>query len=240
MGSRQQPSWWARRIAAPLAALCLSAGACAAVAAAVAAAGNGPQSSLPCPPHGQVLLARDRVLAVYRPHLGATLRPGEPRAAACLAAGRTRMTLIPAAPPHAGLPGAASIRRIALARAIVAFVADGLTGVDTSASELVVADVARRAIVRRAPAGHTVDAGLIASEATTALAAAPSGAVAWIVRRSGPALSKDPAVTVYVAARSGPAHVLDEGAGIDPGTLSITGSTVNWKDGGVARTAALP
>ena len=105
------------------------------------------------------MVASDGQLRVYRPKAGPGSRGGP--VLACLRGTPIRMTLVGGAPPvHGGLPArGGSLGQLVTASPVVAYVVDSLTGVDTSASRLVVADVAHRAILREAPAGHSVDGG---------------------------------------------------------------------------------
>jgi hypothetical protein len=151
------------------------------------------------------------------------------------------MTLVSQQPPVKTPAPARSghLRLIASAAPVVAYVVGRLTGVDTSASELVVVDVSRRAVLREEPAGHSVDAGYVFSEAISDLVATGSGEVAWIEQRRGVAV-REPRAAVMAAPRTGPAVVLGEGPDIAPESLYLTGNTVNWADGNETRGARLP
>jgi hypothetical protein len=131
--------------------------------------------------------------------------------------------------------------RIVTAGDVVAYVVNRLTGVDTSSTELVVADVAHRQVLREAPVGYGVDAGLVFDESVADLVATPQGTVAWIAQRSGGAARSRhyAAFVVYVAPPRGPAVKLDEGDTIEPESLYLSEDTVHWVDGGVTR-GALP
>jgi hypothetical protein len=203
------------------------------------AAGGDAPPALRCPPRGQAVIAQDTTLRVYRPKVGP--RWAEVPVMACLVGHRTRLTLVSALPLRPGRHnrGPGSIGQVVTAGGIVAYVVHELTGVDTSRSELIVADVARRRILRDTPVGYSVDAGFVAAESLTALDATPEGAVAWIVQRHG--IRTHPvATTVYAAARTGHIVVLDEGASIEPDSLDLSGETVNWLDAGATRSAPLP
>jgi hypothetical protein len=178
------------------------------------------------------------MLRVYEPS-NATLPSGLP-VTACLVGRRVGMTLIPAPPPHAR-PGPfflGAIGKIALAGPVVAYVIDRLTGVDTSSSELVVADVATRRVLRSAPVGYSVDAGILAYEALTALVVTSDGAVAWVEEQGGARSAS--VVSVYAAPAKGAAVLLDEGPAIDPTSLVLSGGTLSWSDAGAPRTGAMP
>ena len=203
------------------------------------AAGAPAASRLGCPARGARLVAHDRILRVYE-HPGTSPLLGSP-VTACVVGRRVGMTLIGAPRPDRRrrrvFPG--SLGRLALAGPIVAYVVDRLTGVDTASSELVVADVAARRILRSAPAGYSVDAGIAAARTLTALVVTSTGAVAWEELRRGP-LGSGAAVSVYAAPPKGAAAVLDEGPAIDPASLSLSGATLAWSDAGMRHTAAMP
>ena len=81
------------------------------------------------------------------------------------------MTLLAPLPPRLrrghGFPG--SLTKIVLSGPMVAYVVNQLTGADTSSSEIIVADVATRRILRSASVGRSIDAGYLLSEALTSL-----------------------------------------------------------------------
>jgi hypothetical protein len=149
------------------------------------------------------------------------------------------MTLVPSTERPARFGGGGSIDEIALAGHVVAYVVHRRVGVDTGASELIVADVARRFILRETAVGYSVDAGLVADEDLTALVVTPAGAVAWIAARHGIPI-RPAAATVYAAAPTSGVTVLDEGPKIDPASLKLTGSTLSWTDAAGVRTGAMP
>jgi len=212
-----------------------------AVSAVLAGAGAAPGDALrpPCPPRGQAAIVEDGELVIYRPKTG----PGTPDTpvVACLRGSATRMTLVTAPtsfhrpkPPHSG-----NLGMIATASPVVAYVVHQLTGVDTAASRLVVVDVATRTVLREAPAGYSIDAGFAGYEGISALDVTSRGEVAWIEERDGRRHSERSAA-VIAAPRTGPAVVLDEGPGVAPRSLYLSGSTVHWVDGEETRGAPLP
>jgi hypothetical protein len=180
----------------------------------------------PCPPRGQVVIAEDAAMRVYRPKLTALDETEQP-VVACLLRSRIRMTLSRGGPPG----------MLVIEGSVAAYVTSRRTGVDTSISKLVVVNVARRAVLREAPAGRAVDAGFVFSEAVSDLAVTAQGAVAWIVSHSGFAGS---GAVVMAAPPTGPAVVLDHGAGVEPQSMYIGGGEVHWVDGGANRAAPLP
>lgn len=180
-------------------------------------------------------------MRVYRPKVRAGNQIELP-VIACVIRSRTRMTLFPAATSRRG-PGRerpGNLTRIVIAGDVAAFVTNSLTGVDTSGSGLTIADVARRSILREAPVGHGVDAGLVFSSGLTALDVTPEGAAAWITRTTRPLPGRAPGASVFAAPRTGPIVTLDEGPGIEPESLFLSGDTVNWVDDGTTRSAPLP
>ena len=192
------------------------------------------------------MIASHGKLRVYRPKL----RPGsfdERPIVACIVGSAARMTLIAAprpSPPHGPegphlSEGSDNLQMLVSAGDVVAYVVGHRAGVDTAESQLIVADVARRQIVRETEAGHSVDAGFLFSQSVTALVTTSQAAVAWIVQRSG-AAARSPKLAVYAAPRRGRAVALDEGDAIDPRSLQISAGAVHWIDGGVARSAPLP
>ena len=208
-----------------------------AVLPALAAGGAAP-ASLPCPPRGEALIAHDAQVRVYRPKVAAGVS-GQRPVSACLVGRRTRMTLIEAPRPHTSPSFPGSLGTIVLSRTIVAYVVHRLTGVDTASSELFVADVASRRVLREARVGYSIDAGFLGSESLTALVANPAGAVAWIDERVGPR-SSGRQLFVYAAPPVGPAVRLDEGTAINPRSLALSGGTLRWSDRGSIRTARMP
>lgn len=187
------------------------------------------------------MIAEDATMRVYRPKLGDRKLAGLP-VTACVIGSRTRMTLIPTPPPSTNArrsrPG--GLDRIVLAGNIAGYVTGRRTGVDTGRSTLVIADVAHRAVLREAPAGASVDAGIVFSEDITALDVAPDGSAAWIEHRSRSPRSKSPESEVLAAGRTGPVDILDHGPGVEPESLYLSGQTVNWVDEGTTRSAPLP
>jgi hypothetical protein len=203
------------------------------------AAGTQAASRLRCPPREARLLAHDRILRVYQ-HSDTAPLFGLP-VTACVIGRPVGMTLI-GVPPRERRRGRVLVGRLGklvLAGPVVAYVVDRLTGVDTASSELVVADVATRRILRSAPAGYSVDAGFVAFQTLTALAVTSGGAVAWEEERRGPGES-GVTVSVHAAPPKGPVALLDEGPAIDAASLSLSGGTVTWTHAGIRRSAAMP
>jgi len=196
----------------------------------------------PCPPRDAHVVAHNRRVAVYfrgGPHetAGAT--------EACLLATGARMTLISAGgrATHRGL--FPQLDRAVLAGSIVAFEVNQF-GVDSGSKSITVADVAKRAILRRiADVAAYTDAGFVYEKALTGMVVSATGSVAWIssedTRPKPPAAeAAPPLVTVHAAPARGPVQVLDEGSGIGPETLALSGGTLRWWDSGVLRTAPMP
>lgn len=189
---------------------------------------------LPCPPLGAKLIASDREVRVYRSPLGSST------VIACVVAHRTRMTLL-APPPQSGqhvhlFPG--SFAKIVLAGPIAAYVVGRRTGVDTSSSELVVADVSTRRILRSTPVGYSVDAGILASGRLTSLVVTSHGSVSWIEEHRRHGMSSS--VSVFAAPPIGSVITLDEGPSIAPESLTLAHGTLSWSDGATQLTAPIP
>jgi hypothetical protein len=218
-------------------ALVLTAALACALAGPAGAAGPAPPR---CPPRGQAALIEEAGLVVYRPKIGPGATPVLP-VVACLRGTSTRMTLVPTPEARAGrrVRRGGNLRLIAASAPVVAYVVSELTGVDTSASRLVVADVSSRTILREAPAGYGVDGGFVFSQSVSDLVVTADGELAWIVQSSG--FGRQPSQAAVLAApRTGPAVVLDEGPGVAPQSLYLSGGTVHWVDGSETRGAALP
>jgi hypothetical protein len=151
---------------------------------------------------------------------------------ACLRDRRTRMTLLRAAPRS-------RIGEIVTAGDVIVYLTCARS-VDSSGCSLNVVDVARRIILRNAPVGYSIDAGLLAYESLPfSLVATPAGAVAWITERRG-IRDSSTRESVYAAAPTGPVALLDEGTGIDPNSLALEGSELTWTDTGALRSATMP
>ncbi len=157
---------------------------------------------------------------------------------ACLAGRQTGMTLIAAPAPHSQRLVRRSLGIIVVAGPIAAYVVNQLTGVDTSTSKLVVADVASGRILREAPAGHSVDGGIIFDERLSSLATTSRGSVAWIEQRREGRNKRSAAV--YSAPPTGHATLLDEGPAVGPESLTLSHGTLSWSDGADRRTATMP
>jgi hypothetical protein len=75
-----------------------------------------------------------------------------------------------------------------------------------------------------------------------ALVLSPSGAVAWVVAKSGTAFAGRPAsgppYELHVYDRSGE-RVLDSGPNITPDSLKLNGSTLSWTNAGVTRSGQI-
>lgn len=181
------------------------------------------------------MVARGNVVTVYMP-----AKSGSPTVpvVACLAGRQTGMTLIPAPSPSSRRQMRESLALVVVAGPIAAYVVNQLTGVDTATSELVVADVASGRILREAPAGHSVDGGIIFDERLSSLATTSRGSVAWIEQRREGRHKRS--ASVYSAPPTGHATLLDEGPAIGPESLTLSHGTLSWSDGAGRRTAAMP
>jgi hypothetical protein len=213
---------------------------CAATALAVivpVAGGAGSSAAAPshrrCPPSGAHQIAHDRLLSVYSTGGGPLEDPIE----ACLLARGGRMTLLAKRTGQGG-PAGRGLRVEALSGSIVAYLITSF-GVDSGSTDLVIADVAARRVLRDVPAGKYVDAGILGSESVSKLVLAPEGAVAWVTS-SREGNTSPTTYVVHAAARSGAPTILDEGPDIGPTSLVLTGRKLSWSRGGIRKSAALP
>ncbi len=90
-------------------------------------------------------------------------------------------------------------------------------------------------IVFDPPFGEAIQGGM------PALVLAPTGAVAYVVRRESDR-DHNGRVVARVAVRAmdaGGRRLLDKGEGIDPASLRLDGATVSWTNGGEPRSATL-
>jgi hypothetical protein len=110
---------------------------------------------------------------------------------------------------------------------------------DSSGSDLFLAQVASRRILRELPGDSFVDAGFIGATFTTQFALDPSGSAAWIDETLGPISNRTKTFVVRAAPLDGEEVVLDEGPSIAPRSLKLTTGTLSWQDGATRRTAHL-
>jgi|GEM_PF-2598614 len=213
----------------------LSAGAVAALALigpGLAIGGNSSPAAAPrCPPAAAHLLARGRIMRVYRTGAG----PSQGAVEACLAGRRGHMTLLGARGP--GL-GGRSLSVAASSGPLLAYLVTSF-GVDSGATALLVADVQARRVIRELPAGHYVDAGIAGYERVEKVALGPEGAVGWI-SASSEGRQRPVSYIVHGAATIGEPRVLDEGPDIGPTSLTLSGRTLHWWHAGTERSAPLP
>ena len=177
------------------------------------------------------MLARGAALRIYetRPRSAA-----EPRAVlACLAGHRGHMTLL--APTQ--LNRHTSLARFVLAGRVAAYL-ETQFGVDAGTTKLVVVDVGARRVLHAIEAGSYVDAGLIFREAVIRFVLTSRGSVAWTVTREE--RGQAAVSSVWAAPRTGPPALLDSGGAIEAGSLSLSGITLSWTDGGSPRAAPMP
>ncbi len=116
---------------------------------------------------------------------------------------------------------------------------EGQFGIDAGCEGLVVADIAARRILTRAPSiGCSVDAGFVRREVVTDLVLGPGGSAAWILERRSYSVAQT--LLVYTVARGGSAAVLDQGPDIGATSLTLSSGTLGWWHAGVHRTAPAP
>jgi hypothetical protein len=110
---------------------------------------------------------------------------------------------------------------------------------DSSGSDLFLAQVASRRIIRELPGDSFADAGFIGATFMTDFALDSSGSAAWIEETLGPISNRTKTFVVRAAPRDGEEVVLDEGPSIAPRSLELTSGTLGWQDGGMRRMARL-
>jgi len=174
------------------------------------------------------VLARGPAVAVYE--TSARVTGTRPAIWACLAGHAGHMTLLAGTLLNARV----SLEGFELAGHIAAYL-ETQRGVDTSQTNIVVVDVGARRVLRAQLAG---DSGPFGEDWVGRFLVTSRGSVAWTStseERRGPAV-----VSVYAAPREGSSALLDRGAAIDAGSLSRSGTTLSWSDGGTVHTAPLP
>lgn len=214
------------------AALLATAAACLAATAGAASARVPERTAArPCIPSGSTVLARNRYVWVYRTR---ARRAGEPAATmACLAGHTGHITLL--APTR--LNRRSSLGPFELAGRVAAYLETEF-GVDSGTTQLVVVDVGARRVLRSTGVGQYVDAGIISSEQVTRFVVTPRGSVAWSAVQTEH--REQVGVSIYAAPREGAPALVEVGADIDPGSLTLAGTTLRWTRAGAAHTAAMP
>jgi hypothetical protein len=203
----------------------------AALAAAAAARAPERASARRCFPSGATVLARDRYVWIYRTR---ARRAGEPAATmACLAGHTGHITLL--APTRLNLRS--SLGPFELAGRVAAYLETEF-GVDSGTTQLVVVDIGARRVLRSTGVGQYVDAGLIRSDRVVRFVVTPRGSVAWSLVQTEH--RQQVGVSIYAAPREGAPALLEAGADIDPGSLSLAGRTVRWTRAGTARAVPMP
>jgi hypothetical protein len=200
----------------------------------LAASGTAAASAPRCPPSSAHVLAHGRFVRVYELHAAT---PASTRIEACVIGRGTRMTVlapVKGSAPHRSLGG------FAFAGTKLAYVEDQF-GVDSGSLSIVLADVARRRVLRTlAGVGGYTDAGVLGSANVSGLVLASNGAVAWLTETHGPPASPALTVAVHAASATGAVSTLDEGPDIEVGSLTLSGGTLSWRRGGVKHTAPMP
>jgi hypothetical protein len=110
-------------------------------------------------------------------------------------------------------------------------------GVDTTRTNVMVRHLTDGATLSDFPAtAHNVVEGL---QSVRSVAVKSDGAVAWIGSTHS-IVGRRSLIEVHAAnASSSTDRILDSGAGIDPTSLRLHGSTLSWKDGATTRRATL-
>jgi hypothetical protein len=212
-----------RRGAALAALVCACASAPALAAGAPAAARTGGEGA--CQPAGAHLIYRHGLLHVYTSALSS--RPARGPVEACLTGYEGHMTLLRAA----GRPDV-SLKVAATSGPLVAYLLTTF-GVDSASTVLRVADVPARRVLRELAIGNYVDGGILEREAPTRVVLGPEGAVAWIAASHGP--DQRVSYAIRTAATIGHVETLEEGPGISPGRLRLSGGRISWWHGGAER-----
>jgi hypothetical protein len=193
---------------------------------------------LPCPRKGAEVTASDKLVRVYSYPPTKERYPPPRRTEACVIGRGTRMTLFDPGRPHEGGLHLRFAGVIALSGPIVAY-SVGYHLTDTGGSDVSVADIAARRILRTLPGGGSVDAGLLGQTTMTDFVLDPSGSAAWIDEKVGPISGRTRTFIVRAAPLGREDNVLDEGPAIVPRSLELVAGTLSWLDAGTPRTARL-
>lgn len=196
----------------------------------------GSAATRPCVPRNAHVLAHDREVRVYelRPkHARRDFEP--PTIDACLAGHTGHMTLL-APDPHITFLRR-GLDRFRLAGRILGYV-ESRSGVDSGTLQLTVVDVAARRVLRSLEAGSWGDAGIISRVEISGFVLTSGGSVAWMTERTDHRQLVE--VAVHGASREGPPSLLEAGPDIDPGSLSLSGSTLGWTRAGALHHVPMP
>jgi hypothetical protein len=191
---------------------------------------------LPCPRKQAEVIASDKLVRVYVYPPTKERYPRPRRTEACLVGGGARMTLL----NPEGERGfrAPTFDVVALSGTAVAY-SIGRHGVDSGASEVVVADIATRRIVQELPGESFADAGFLGRTTRTDFVLDHSGSAAWIDEVVGPISKRTRSFAVHRAPVGEEEVVLDESADIAPHSLELRAGTLRWQDVGMQRAARL-
>jgi hypothetical protein len=132
--------------------------------------------------------------------------------------------------------GAARVAPVVVARQFAAY---GSTrcGIDTGSTQVVVRRLTDGKIVRTAVA--TSPPGVEAYQSIASLVLRSDGAVAWIGVGRSLVGHGSPKIEVYRANRRGKVQLLDSGPSVRPGSLTLNGSRLTWKNGTALRYGTL-
>lgn len=132
--------------------------------------------------------------------------------------------------------GAARVAPVVVAREFAAY---GLArcGVDTGSTQVVVRRLTDGKIVRVAVA--TTPPGVESYQSVGSLVLKGDGAVAWIGVGRSLVGHASPKIEVYRANRRGKVQLLDSGLSVRPGSLTLQGSRLSWKNGTAVRHGSL-
>jgi len=127
------------------------------------------------------------------------------------------------------------LEKVALNGTAVAYASSQVQGIDTSRTDVLVADIRRRHKLFDVPAGRIAIAPSFVS--VDALVVTPDGTVAWI-QHGGTAES--PGNSVHAASVAKPSdHQLASGPAINPRSLRLVSGTVSWLEDGQRRSARI-
>jgi hypothetical protein len=137
---------------------------------------------------------------------------------------------------RSGCVGAGHVGPVRVAGQLAAY---GLTrcGVDTGFAQVTVRRLTDGKRLRRFAA--TTSPGVESFQSVASLVLRADGAVAWIGTGHSIIAHGTPRVEVYAADHGAPARQVDSGLSIRPGSLTLHGRQLGWKDHGVVRHATL-
>jgi hypothetical protein len=149
----------------------------------------------------------------------------------------SRMTLFDPEQPESRF-AIVAVNVVALSGTVVAY-SVGHIRADSSGSEIFLAQVASRRILRELPGDSAINAGFNGATIRTDFALDRSGSAAWIDEEIGPISDRMETLVVHAAPLGAKEVVLDEGPAIAPRSLELTADALSWQDAGVRRRVRL-